>query len=153
MRGKICRIVVSCGSMAMLVVASRTMMSSWPSSQAWRAVDFDAELGGDPAEDDGPYPTAPELGIEVGAENAPQVDLVILRSPGSARPNARSAKPLAGGLIRISITAADFDVIAATMPPGFAGFICSTKEGGFGQSGIMNPFPRHRLDYLVSMHD
>ena len=68
--------------MAMLVVASRTMMSSWPSSQAWRAADFDADLGGDPAEDDGPYPTAPELGIEVGAEKRPPGGLGDLEIAG-----------------------------------------------------------------------
>ena len=43
---------------------------------------FDAELGGDPAEDDGPYPTAPELGIEVGAEKRPPGGLGDLEIAG-----------------------------------------------------------------------
>lgn len=43
---------------------------------------------------------------------------------GLGKARREVAKPGAGDLIRISITAADFDASAATMPPGFAGFIC-----------------------------
>ena len=68
MRGKICRIVLLWRfdpDAGRRVAHDHQFVAKLPGLPRGQ---FDAELGGDPAEDDGPYPTALELGIEVGAE-------------------------------------------------------------------------------------
>ena len=81
-------------STAMLVVTSRDdhqFVAKLPRLPRGR---FNADMRGDAAEDDGPYPTALELGIEVGAEErAPGRlgDRECRRAPRGRA--ARSAKP------------------------------------------------------------